>query len=771
MRQATLDPQSINVAGLDEPVEMLVDRYGVAHIFANSDRDVFLAQGFNAARDRLWQLDIWRRRGLGLLAQSFGPAYVERDRAARLLLYRGDMAPEWKAYGEDARGWIERFVCGINAYIARVEAEPERLPVEFVLTGSRPLRWSPEDVLRCRAHARVRNLDTEIGRANVAAQFGLEQAALVKKLDPPWTLQWPDGIAAEAIPPDVLATYRLATTLVDLSNATLSTDDSTTAHLDGSNNWALRPERTDSGRALLATDPHRLQEMPSLRYTVHLNAPGLNIIGSGEPAIPGVSLGHNERIAFGLTIFPTDQEDLYVYELDPNDASKYRYGDGWESMQEVTEHIEVRGAAASEQRLQFTRHGPVLHVDRKSNRAYALRTVWTEPGTAAYLASLRYQRAANWDDFVAAQDTWGAPSVNQVFADVEGNVGWITAGKLPVRPNWDGLLPVPGDGRYEWQGFMDTEHHPREFNPARGWVASANQMNLPADFDHAQHKTGFEFAPSGRFERISAVLEAKEKHSLADMKALQADVQCQAAKRLVALIEQLPNPQGPAAQAIETLSHWDFELTVESGAAALFEIWFRRFLIPATLTAAGSAQISKLLEVADTEWVIHLLRACDTRLGEDPRAIRDQLLSTTLASAWSEAEKLLGSDVQIWAWGTLHQVYLRHSLSSHLGGETAKQLNIGPLPKGGSAITVNNNGYRPQDFAVIHGVSWRMVADVGNWDACAMINSPGQSGDPASPHYADHFPLWAREEYVPMLFSRAAIEANLERHISLLPAD
>jgi penicillin G amidase len=753
--------QAIVVEGLHAPVELLIDRYGIAHIYASSETDAFFGQGFNAARDRLWQIEMWRRRGLGLMAEVFGPAYVERDRAARLLLYRGDMDAEWAAYGPDAKSWTFAFTAGYNAYVGLVLAERERLPVEFVACGFLPSPLGAEDVVRCRAHARVRNLDTEIARANAAAGHGLQQAEQIKQLDPPWQLRYPDGVAAEAIPPQVLATYKLATALIDLGNAEVGPDLSA---FDGSNNWAVAPQRSTSGRALLATDPHRQHELPSLRYTVHLNAPGLNVIGAGEPAIPGVSLGHNDDIAFGLTIFPTDQEDLYVYELDPADPRRYRYRDGYETLREVAETIPVRGEAPRDVTLLFTRHGPVLHHDPATQRAYAVRTVWTEPGTAAYLASLRYIKARNWNEFVAAQASWGAPSVNHVFADVAGNIGWITAGKLPVRPNWDGLLPVPGDGRFEWQGFMAAENHPREYNPPRQWVGSANQMNLPKEFDHARHKTGFEFSSGGRFQRISEVMASRDRHGLDDFARLQADVQCQAAKKLVAKLAALSrDPTGEAgsdaASARQMLCGWDCALGIESGPGALFEIWLQRHLIPATLRFKSPPDIVALIETPDTDLLVR-------------QAIEELPLDTwrdTLAAAWREARGLLGNDPARWAWGNLHTAAFRHPLSAIVGPVLARRLDIGPLPKAGSGLTVNNNGYKTADFTVQHGVAWRMLADVGNWDAARMINAPGQSGDPASPHYADHFPVWAREDYVPMLFSRAAVESVLERRLVLAP--
>jgi penicillin amidase len=329
-----------------------------------------------------------------------------------------------------------------------------------------------------------------------------------------------------------------------------------------------------------------------------------------------------------------------------------------------------------------------------------------------------------------------------------------------VRPNWDGLLPVPGDGRFEWQGFMPDECHPREYNPARQWVGTANHMNLPAQFDHARHKTGFEFATPGRIQRITEVMDSREKHSLEDFARLQADVQCQAAKALVGVLRSLPPLDGNAGRARSLLCAWDLELSVESAAAALFEIWFRRYLIPAVMAAESPEDVIAAIEVPDTS---RLVRRFTSHASLDE-------WTTTLEDAWAETCDLLGPDPERWAWGTLHQAMLRHPLSTLLGPDAARRLDIGPLPKSGSALTVNNNGYRAADFSVFHGVSWRMLADVGNWDGCRMINSPGQSGDPASPHYSDHFPLWAREEYVPMLFSRKAIESALERRIVLHPA-
>lgn len=750
----TMPTETITVPNLPAEAEIVIDRWGIPHIRAATEAAAFFAQGFNAARDRLWQMDAWRKRGLGLLAGDLGPAYVERDQAARLLLYRGEMAAEWAEYGSDAEAWTTAFAAGINAYVDLVAREPARLPLEFKLLGTQPAHWSPEDVVRCRTHARVRNLDAEITRNNIAARFGIEADRFHKLLEPAWTVVVPEGWQAEPIPPEVMRCYLLATEPNAIGSGTPS--DPLALDNQGSNNWALAPSRTTTGRAILASDPHRVHEQPSLRYITHLTAPGLNVIGAGEPAVPGVSLGHNDVLAFSLTIHPTDQEDLYVYELHPEDAELYRYGEGWERMRLVEEQIPVRGEAPRSVTLRFTRHGPVLHHDPVGKRAYALRSVWQLPGTAAYLASLNYLKARNFDDYAKALEGWGAPSTNHVVADVDGNIGWAAAGMVPIRPSWDGLLPVPGDGRHEWAGIMRSSGLPRATNPEAGWLGTANQMNLPPDYDVATKKTGFEWTDGARFARLSGALAGDHRWSVAETLALQTDVTCVPARRLCALLARMEDTH----PAWALLAGWDHRLLADSGPAALFEIWFAKHLVPGVMRALAPEGLPAMVAVPDTQLTLTLLE------GEEHAARRDGLLRETLTAAWDEAASLLGPDPAGWAWGALHQGYFEHPLS-RFAPDLAARLDVGPAPKGGSNLTINNNGWRAKDFRVISGVSWRMVLDVGNWDASVTINSPGQSGNPDSPHYHDLFPLWARDEYVPMLFSEAAVDAAAEARIIL----
>jgi penicillin amidase len=775
------------VPGLEKPAEIVVDRWGIPHLRAETRHDVFFVQGFNAARDRLWQLDLWRKRGLGLLAADFGPGFLAQDRAARLFLYRGDMATEWASYGTpEVRAISEAFVAGLNAFIALTETTPNLLPPEFAQMETRPQRWDAADIVRIRSHALVRNVQSEVARAQIVARAGAEADLVRRSLEPGWTPLLPEGFDPAEMPAEVLDVFRLATAGVTFSRERVAATLAQAEHwrkvsdlgevivdpdVEGSNNWAIAPSRSATGRPILASDPHRAHSLPSLRYIVHLSGPGIDAIGAGEPALPGISIGHNGTAAFSLTIFPIDQEDLYVYETNPANPDEYRYGDGWEPMRRVTERFSVKGEVDQEIVLKFTRHGPVVHEDPARHRAFAVRSVWFEPGTAAYFGSLAYLDARSPVDFAAALRSWGTPSVNQVYADVAGNIAWITVGRTPRRPNWDGLLPVPGDGRYEWDGFLAAEELPREINPERGFVFSANEMNLPEDYPYAERKPGFEWAERSRATRIEEILAAESRHTLAQSMALQCDDLSIPARRLVPLLARLVPRDDDFAAARALLAGWDHRLARDSAAAALFEIWWSKHLKRALLDRLAPDPVVRALFVpGDNETLLALIERPDGRLGERAENRRDALLADTLARAFAECRHVFGSDVAGWQWGLLHHGYFEHPLSPLRPPSEGATLDVGRLPKGGSGSTVMNAGYRLNDYRVTTGASFRMVVDVGQWDESWAINAPGQSGHSASPHYRDLAPLWASGAYVPLLYSRSAVDAAARLHILLDPA-
>jgi penicillin amidase len=779
-----LDEQIV-VAGLSEAGEIVVDRWGVPHLRAGNKQDLFFLQGFNAARDRLWQIDLWRKRGLGLLARDFGPGYLAQDCACRAFLFRGDMEREWVSYAPDTQEITTAFVAGINAYIALTEREPERLPPEFGLLGTKPERWAAEDVVRIRSHALTRNALSEVLRAQIAPQAGDEADLLRKFLEPVHRPQAADGIDPAEIPLAVLDLFKLATAPVTFATERLDApiekagawskvNDLQAVVMDsdwtGSNNWAVAPHRTGTGRALMASDPHRNHSVPALRYIVHLSAPGIDAIGAGEPCVPGISIGHNDRIAFSQTIFGSDQEDIYVYELDPADHGRYRFGEGFRVFTVREERFEIKGTESRVERQLYSHHGPVLYVDAGRNRAYGIRSVWFEPGSSAYLAGLSSMRAADLDAFREAVSRFATPSLNHLYADVDGTIAWLPFGMTPRRRNWDGLLPAPGDGRYEWDGFLSVDEMPASVNPSEGFVYSANEANVPPDWDGKGTAIGYEWLEKSRALRIREVLGRDEAHDIAAAAALQTDVVSWPALRLRLLIEALGSATDSAGKARALLLGWNCELRADSAAGALSEIWFTRHLKPRLFELlVPDARVRALLAPGDVEGILSALESPDRRFGEDPRARRDALLLTTLASGWDDATAKLGADPAGWQWGKLHRGFFEHALSPVAEDALREELDVGPLPKGGSASTVMHAAYRPQDFRVTMGASVRLLMDVGDWDASLCVNAPGQSGDSRSPHYRDLAPLWARGEYVPLLYSRGAVDAAASRRITLLP--
>ncbi|SFE01531.1 penicillin acylase family protein [Massilia yuzhufengensis] len=762
--------QPVEVAGLGQPARILVDQWGVPHIYAASQDDAFFVQGFNAARDRLFQIDLWRRRGLGELASVFGPSYLEQDRAARLFLYRGGMEPEWAAYGKDAQRTSTRFVAGINAYIDLIARKPELLPFEFRQLGYTPAKWRPEDVVRIRSHGLTRNLTQEFARSRVVCRAGLAADAVRAQLSPAWTTRVPEGLDP-CLPDNALEVFHLATENVRFERGALQASRvlPNEETLEGSNNWVVAPSRTATGRPILANDPHRAYGAPSLRYIVHLSAPGLDVIGAGEPALPGVSIGHNGKVAFGLTILSIDQEDLYVYETNPANPQQYRYKGGWEDFRVLREKVDVRGRPSATAEMRFTRHGPVIYQDAGKRLALAVRTAWNAPGMAPYFGSIDYMKAQDFPQFRRAMERWGAPTENQVYADTAGNIGWVAGGLAPVRPNWDGLMPVPGDGRYEWKGFLDGAKLPYVLNPKKGWYASANEMNLPPGFPYKEHKLGFEWPDNARARRIAEVLSRTPKASMEDMQRLQNDVVSLNARRLVAVLKPLSSPDRKTQAALRMLAAWDGKESASSAAAALYEVWWSRHLGTAFKVAVLSPDAAIAMDAPHASVLLESLEQPAKRFGADAIRRRNEVLTSSLAAAWAEMERLQGPNPKRWQWGKLHFSYFVHPMAPILDNAGRAQVNVGPLPRGGGAYTVNVSSYHADSFWQAHGPSFRMVLDVGNWDNSRAINTPGQSGDPASPHYRDLATSWAEGKYFPLLYSREAVEKAAKQVIELRP--
>ncbi len=785
--------QKVGVKGLEKTAEVLIDQWGVPHIYAGSTYDAFVAQGYMAARDRLWQMDLWRKRGLGLMAEDFGPAWVDNDKAARAVLFRGDMYREWLAYGSDSKRVAEAFVAGVNAFVAQAKADSKLLPEEFKLLGYQPAEWSAEDIVRIRHHGLTLNFTSEVDRAQAFCDGKANGARvdwLRRELVPDVKPQVPEGLEVCGLPgKELKRAYALATASpkftkdnvkllagnftpeqwLALSESTMNQPDANTLASYGSNNWTIAPSMTTTGRPILANDPHRAHGAPSLRYISHISAPGMDVIGAGEPFLPGISIGHNGRIAFGLTRFYMDQEDLYVYETQRNNDKEYKYKGRWEPMTRVTELIVVKGENAPRKVDNwYTRHGPVL--ENAKGRAYALRAAWLDLGMAPYFGSMDYMRAQNFDQFRAAMNRWGAPGENQVYADNSGNIGWIPGGLTPIRPNWDGLMPVPGDGRYEWSGYRNGDELPWEFNPARGYVVTANENNVPPDHPLYQKGIGYEWSDSARAQRLHALFQqaAKDgkKLSVADSEAWQTDIVAVPAQRLLKLLAPLSSNDEPTANGLALLKSWDGTMGKNSPAAALYEVWSN-----ATLKKAVSEKLLSPNERAfakDTS-ATRMITVLESPQGWLSTADRDQLLLASIAPAMQWLQGKQGADSSKWSWGDLHQANFVHPLAGVVDEATKKRLNVGAGGIGGSWATPMATSYNPDTYELTAGASFRMVVDVGNWDASRVVNTPGQSGNPASPHYRNLADTWAASQYFPLTYSREAVEKVTKERITLTP--
>ncbi|HSK80311.1 MAG TPA: penicillin acylase family protein [Thermoanaerobaculia bacterium] len=742
---------TISVPGLSRPVTVLRDPWGIPHIYAETQDDLFFAQGFVAAQDRLWQMELWRRTGEGKLAEILGPEAVDRDRFARLLRYRGDFSAEYESYAPDAKPILEAFVRGVNFAI---ETSRDRLPIEFQLAGIRPEPWTPEVCLsRMAAWEVTGNAGMEVMRARLGRDLGFSLLDELIETEPFRPLAKEPRMDLEGFDEKVFALPMAARAPIRFSQK------------EGSNNWVVDGTLSATGKPLLANDPHRGLRLPSLRSLVHLVGPGWNVIGAGEPALPGVAAGHNDRMAFGFTVVGIDQQDLYVEETNPENPNEYRFRGRWERMRVEREKIAVKGQEPVEAVLKFTAHGPVIHEDRRRRRAYALRWVGTEPGTAGYLGALSLNRARTWPEFVKALERWKVPSENLVYADVDGNIGWQAAGLTPVRRGWSGLLPVPGAaGKYEWQGFLPFSELPSAFNPEKHFLATANHNILPPGYSR---ELSYDWGSPSRYLRITEVLSVPgKKFTVADFQRLQYDEVSLPARDLVRLLGEAKGASEELRPYLAMLTGWDATVARDSAPAALYKVWTTKLpgailgdRVPEGLRpmVAGSLPLEKVIEI---------LREPSPRwFGDDPRVGRDKALFKSLEEAVTDAEETLGSDPAKWRWGALHKATFRHALSTD--DERRALFDLPPVELGGDGDTVHVTV--GPGFDVAHGASFREILDVADWDRSVATSVPGLSGQPGSPHYGDLLAPWAEGKYFPLLFSREKVEEAAKERLVLVP--
>ena len=759
-------PLRLRAAGAGAPIEIIDDSAGVPHIRAVSKRDAFFGQGYVVARDRLFQLDLGHRRDMGRLAEAYGPAFVVHDHAQRLFHYRGNLDAELAALPADVLECARGYCDGINARLDEVATDPALLPAEYRILGAVPLRWDVRDFVRARG-AEIGNVDDEIRRAQLAAIGRLDLDALVAPLRPAWTLRVPDGLDVAAISDADLGILGNAAVPLPFGTTPSPVRERAAPNSEaGSNAWTIAPARSVTGRAILANDPHLGIGGAAPRHVAHLTAPGLDVIGGGAPGLPGIMQGHTDRFAFGRTNSHNDQTDLFILELDAADPERYRHADGWKRFETVVDLVPVKEEPPRRIAIRYSVHGPVLRHDPANRRATAMSSVTMLPGCMDGFAMIAINLARDWASLATAF-RWHPSPTNFHYADIDGNHGWQVIGIAPLRRGGhDGLFPAPGDGRFDWHGRIDSRQLPREYNPAKGWFASANQDNLPADYPTKARPLAFSFREPYRFDRIVAVLSAQPRHSLADSAALQQDFVSTPARQLVALLPV--SPSVAAKPAADLLRRWNGVLAADSAAAAVFRIVWAE-LGTRVLDTIVPADVRKLVPSIAAGELIRLLGTPDTRFGADPTAVRDRLFDSALVAAWAEAIRLMGNDPAGWRWDTLHTVRIAHPLA-RLPAIAAAFPAIEGGGSGGDNYTVNARWMPRRGFGVAGGASYLQVIDVGNWDASRYLNLPGQSADPRSPHHADHYAPWIAGTMQPLPFTTAAVDAAARRRTVLIPA-
>lgn len=761
----------MKLAGPRASIEVLIDRWGVPHIYAADLADLFFAQGFLHARDRLWQMEFQRRAALGELAELLGPGMVGSDRLVRIFGLGRAARAEADALTGDAAEAVHAYVSGVNSYLR----SRRRLPVEYRLLKARPREWQAADVTACgklMALALSGNWAAELLRAKVVAVAG-EAVAVRYGL-----ISSQDAELAREVRPLVLGEFTMPVA------PDLIRDAADLA--EGSNAWVVSGARTKHGAPILACDPHLKLQIPALWYENHLTGGGFAVTGASLPGAPGVVIGHNENIAWGVTNARVDVQDLRLERLSAN-GTHYLHEGSWHPVDVALEEIAVRGQEAPVvETVRLTRNGPLVTsmladevppADSSGGTiGWALRWVAHDP-SAIVPAVMALNRAASWDDFRAALAAWTCPAQNFVYADTQGNIGYLLGGTVPVRSKGSGRLPTPGWTRqYDWAGTLPAELMPNLLNPAQGYVVSANDGVQGA----GTVEVDGEWLAGYRARRITQLIVEQPRHDVDSFARLQADLLSLPGLELAAVADRLPATDDCERQARLALAEWDGMLSAGSVAgsiycslrAELMKSAFTEIAEPLGLQAGLGAYAwqpgLEFLEQDAVERVLGML--ADDADGWLPAGRTwDDVLTTAWRTTLAELRDGWGPDVSQWAYGRTHELALQHAF----GGLPllGRLLNRGPFPMGGDVDTVCPGHLirRGDGNAAFAGASYRQICDLADWDNSRSILTPGQSGRPGDIHYADFVDPWLNDRHHPMLWRRGRVEQETEQRITMVP--
>jgi penicillin amidase len=809
----------LHLQGLNGPVDIYRDNIGVPHIYATTLHDEFFAQGYVHAQDRFWQMDTWRHIGSGTLSEMFGESQVPTDKFLRTLGWRQTAEAEWDAMQGETKAIVAAYVEGVNAYLK--DHDGTQVSLEYavlkLLNPSYKIKpWTPINSLtwgKAMAWDLRGNMGEEIERAVLLKTLTPKQ---IDQLFPPYPADHPvivnkigDGSTNAGSPNTTAAqTSDVPAALLDAAqNNVALLDGALGPHGDGigSNSWAVSGKLTTTGKPLLANDTHLAIQMPSIWYQVDLHCKPLSdacpfeVAGFSFAGVPGVIIGHNNNIAWGFTNTGPDVMDLFIEKVNPDNPNQYEVDGRWVDFQTRTETINVSGGKPQAVTIRSTRHGPVisdsygnltdLNLEHTKDfvpfkdRAgialpehYVIALAWTAlKPSSPFEAIWGIDQAQNWDEFRAAARQFHVPAQNLLYADKQGNIGYQMPGDIPIRKKGDGRFPVPGwSGEYDWTGYIPFDELPYTYNPAEGYIVTANNEIPPAGYPYmitADWDYGF------RASRIVELLtNAPGKLNQVYLQKIQGDMYEQNAQLLVPLLLEL-NARASLDQptAIDLLRKWDYQATPDSAAAAVFEAFWRHLLqntfdddLPDDYQVDGGSRWNEVMRElvknpSDPFW--------DDKATKDKLEKMDDIVRKSLTDGVNEVMGHFGGDVSKWKWGVLHAANFRNQTLGESGiGLIESLFNRGPFQVGGGEAIVDATGWSVNDGYETNWLpSMRMVVDMNDLESSVAIHTTGQSGHAFHPHYDDMAPLWARIAYFPMLYDQAKVEKVAEGHLQLLP--
>ena len=782
---------------LRQPVTIRRDQWGIPHIHAANRHDLFFAQGFVHAQDRLWQMELNRRAANGTLSTVFGSRTLPTDRLTRTLGFARLAKQSWELLPEPYRSDVEAYTAGVNGVIGGKRP----FPLEFALLHHTPAPWQPLDTIaygRLQMWALTHGASCELINAELITALGAERAADLALCYPdeqPITLT--QGIEVNGLKQD--SQLNAAASL--LGKGTLDGAGR------GSNGWVIAAERSSTGAPILCNDMHLTVGTPSIWYYVHLQSDdGYHVSGFSQPGIPYILTGHNPHLAWGATLAYTDCEDLFVEQFDPTDPTRYRFGDGWRQADIFPETIAVRGRADHVEQVVVTHHGPLINAVLPSGeQPIALASMALAPDVTLD-GFARLNEATNWAEFVTGIRHIPSPSLNFLYADQQGNIGHYLSGRVPLRTQGDGLLPAPGwAATHEWVGAVPFEQMPHALNPKSGLIVSANNKIVADDFPCFLGKTwrtGFrarrieavlkgemrngnaDDADQGGFSRIKAEKKAPNPTAVspADCACLHLDFHSLPGQKFAQLLAN-HTPDTPEAQlAHQLLQAWDGWLGAESVGGAVYQVLLRQLTelllephlaepLRHRLLGAGPHPVLMPVNEFQGYWTVRLLRWLET--GEPAWLLagreKTAVINHALAQTTAVCRQLLGNDPAQWQWGRLHRVCFAHALGQLRPLDTI--FSHGPFPIGGDIDTVAQTSIRadaPYDNNAI-SISSRHIVNLGDLSQGQMIIAPGQSGQFGSPHYSDLLPLWHTGDYVPVAWTEGQVTAVCRHTLVLKP--